>query len=127
MISINLQARFDAWLDEALVQPIPLGVIAFCFNLAEPWSIEVIGSARFDEGDSDWACEESFRPVIENLALPAAEVGATWEAVLEQAKIMILTYLNRPSTGSGILRRADAIAVGFVDGELHTVLRNENA
>ena len=120
MPTSTFQSQFDAWLDRALSQPIPSSVIAFSFNLAEPWCIEVIGSDRYSDGDPDWACEESFRPKVESLALPKSD-GATWERVLENAKSIVSAYLDRPSAGSTVLRRAEAVVVGFVDGELHRV------
>lgn len=117
----TFQSEFDAWLDDALSQPIPSSVVAFSFNLAEPWSIEVVGSDRYSDDDPDWAYEESFRPDKRPLTLPESEVGATWEAVLEAAKRMIGAYLDRPTAGSAVLRRAEAVAVGFVDGDIHRV------
>lgn len=117
----TFQSEFDTWLDSALSQPIPSSVVAFSFNLAEPWCIEVVGSNRYSDEDPDWACEESFRPGVKQLSLPESEVGETWEAVLEKAKRLVSTYLDRPSAGSSILRRAEAVAVGFVDGDIHRV------
>jgi hypothetical protein len=121
MSTSRLQSDFEAWLDAALRQPIAPSVVAFCFNLAEPWCIEIVGSDRFNADDSDWACEESFRPDVEPLVLPESEVGETWEVVLEAAKRLVVAYLDHPSAGSAILRRAEAVAVGFVDGELDRV------
>ena len=117
----RFQSEFDAWLDRALSEAIPSSVVAFSINVAEPWSVEVVGSDRYSEDDPDWACEESFRPDTQPLALPESEVGATWEAVLEAAKGMIGAYLDRPSAGSAVLRRTEAVAVGFVDGDIHRV------
>lgn len=115
------QSEFDTWLDRALSQPIPSSVVAFSFNLAEPWCIEVVGSDRYSDADPDWVCEESFRPDLEQLSLPESEVGETWELVLEAAKRLVVAYLDRPSSGSAVLRRAQAIVVGFVDGDIHRV------
>lgn len=121
MVTSTFQSEFDAWLDSSLSQPIASSVVAFSFNLAEPWCIEVVGSDRYSDDDSDWACEESFRPAVKRLALPESEVGSKWEAVLEAAKQMVAAYLDRPSAGSTLLRKAEAVAVGFVDGGLHRV------
>lgn len=117
----SFQSKFDAWLDGALSQPIPSSVVAFSFNLAEPWCIEVIGSDRYSDDDADWACEESFRPDGEPLSLPESEVGGDWELVLQAAKRLVSVYLDRPSAGGALLRRAEAVAVGFVDGDLDRV------
>src|SRR5580698_6263350 len=115
MPSDTFQSTFNAWLDKALAEPIPPGVIAFSFNLAEPWCIEVIGSESYEEEDSDWACEEAFRPELENLSLPESEVGSEWESVLEESKKIVARYLDRPSAGSDLLKKSTAVVVGFVD------------
>jgi shikimate kinase len=125
MATSTFQLQFDAWLDRALSQPIPPSIVAFSFNLAEPWCIEVIGSDRYSEDDPDWACEESFRPEVESLPLPALD-GTSWELVLEDAKRVVSSYLDRPSAGSTVLRRADAVTVGFVDSDLHKVWPRKN-
>ena len=117
MPSLKFQQTFQAWLDQALSEPIPESVLAFSFNLAEPWCIEVIGAEQYSEDDPDWACEEAFRPQIGILELPKAEVGNKWEAVLDVAVELVRAYLERPSTGSERLQRAIAIEVGFVDGD----------
>lgn len=121
MSASRFQSEFDVWLDDALSHPIAPSVVAFSFNLAEPWCIEIVGSDRYSDDDSDWACEESFRPDVEQLALSESEVGENWEVVLEAAKCLVAAYLDRPSAGSAILRRAQAVAVGFADGDLHKV------
>lgn len=121
MPSTPFQGAFNAWADRALAGPVPSEVAAFSFNLAEPWCVEVIGAARYSDDDPDWACDEVFRPESENLDLPESEVGADWEAVLESAKELVSRYLDRPSAGSVRLKKAAAVAVGFVDGELHKV------
>lgn len=117
----DIQGRFNAWLDIVLSQAIPPSVVAFNFNLAEPWSIEVIGSDRYSDSDSDWACEESFRPDVERFLLRGSAASETWKSVLNTAKPLISAYLDRPSGGSAILRGAEAVVVGFVDGDLHKI------
>jgi hypothetical protein len=116
MPSETLQSEFNTWLDNALSEPIPPHIIAFAFNLSEPWSIDLIGSDEYSFKDSDWVLEETFRPDVDPLDLPKSEVGTTWQAVLEEAKHMVADYLDRPSAGSTILKKAEAITVGFVDG-----------
>jgi hypothetical protein len=123
--SASFQNLFNGWLDEALAEPIPEGVIAYCFNLAEPWCIELVGSDRYSKDDPDWACEETFGAEASDLDLPAAEVGTRWEAVLEAAKLLVERYINRPSAGATRLRGSAAVAVGFVDGDLHRVWPRE--
>jgi len=95
--------------------------VMFSFNLTKPTTIEVIGSESYRDDDPDWASEEAFRPEIEDLPLPPPERSKDWDAVLECAKVLIYAYLDRPSVGSAILKRSQAVAVGFIDGDLHRV------
>jgi hypothetical protein len=101
--------------------------VAFSFNLAEAWWIEIIGAEKYSDDNSDWACDEAWRAKIKNLSLSATEVGDRWELVLEEAKRMILAYLDRPSPGAARLRKAEAVAAGFVDGDLCKVWPGNSA
>lgn len=119
MSNLAYESEFNDWLDKALSEPAPASVIAFNFNLYEPWSIEIIGSDTYREDDPDWASDgkESFRPDVEPLPLPASEYAARNE-VLENAANLVLAYLERPGEGGKRLRQARAVAIGFVDGDL---------
>ena len=120
MPSPAFQSEFDAWLDRALDEASGRDdVVAFSFNLGEPWSIEVVGCGSYDEDDEDWATDEIFRPETDPLELPEREAGDDWESVLKFANALVGSYLARPSTGSSTLKSASAVAVGFVDGEIH--------
>lgn len=116
------QSKFNAWLDESLAGADDEDVVAFNFNLAEPWSIEVVGCGSYDEDDEDWSTDEVFRPDTDPLELP--EAGDDWESVLEFAKSLILAYLSRPGSGSAALKGSTAVVVGFVDGDLHKLWPN---
>jgi hypothetical protein len=122
MTTVAIQTSFDTWLHGELSNPIPETVVAFNFNLAEPWSIEIIGCDSYSEDDSDWACDESFRSGNLPFLLPASVVGSSWESVLEAAKGMVAAYLAMRSAGSDRLRKAEAVGIGFIDGDLHRVL-----
>ena len=116
--SAEQQAAFDNWLDACLSEDFPTDVVAFAFNLSEPWMIELVGTSQFDPTDSDWACEEVFRPATKPLKLDAFGDDAQWEDVLAHSKLMLLTYLEANSSGSATLKRSQGIGLGFVDGDL---------
>ena len=54
--------KIEEWINNVLEQKIPSETVAFCFNLYEDeddtWSMELVGTERFDIDDSDWACDE---------------------------------------------------------------------
>ncbi len=89
---------------------------ALCFNLYEPYGIEMIGSSWFDEEDEEWACDEDFKPtqrVCPNFNVPDS---FTWEEVLEIV-ISILKELINEVPGLKLFK-VEHIAAGFVDRNL---------
>ncbi len=124
MVTEDQHRRFAAWADHACSRDIPSEARAFCFNLAETsdaFVVELIGSPIFDRMDRDWACEEVFRARDPEFELLYAEVGKQWEPVLQMAVTMVRRHLEDRSNAGGRLREAEAVAVGFVDGELEIV------
>jgi hypothetical protein len=125
MASGKLQTEFNRWLEAALKEATKSDARAFCFNLSEPWSIEVVGARKFDDADSDWGCDEVYRPKQKEFWLPPEEVGDDWETVFESAKGLIARYCASNFDGAALLLSSEAVAVGFVDGELHVIHRKE--
>ena len=124
----GLYSRFSAWLDEVLSQEIPAEVVAFCFNLYEGedgFYVQLIGAPAFDPEDSDWACDEAFSTGEEMFVLPHTQVGEDWERGLAAAVEMVKAYLA-DGEQAYVLRQAEGVAVGFVEGDL-TVIRAQGA
>lgn len=115
---------FKKWLNEILKTSLPDEGAAVAFNLYENpnslWSIQLIVSSFFDEDDEDWACDEIYT-TGENLYTWHQEAG--WEEILNISKNMISNYL-REGDYIDELTKYDAIAVGFVDGDLEILYRN---
>ena len=104
-------------------KPMPLGVVAFNFNLAEAFQrfqVDVIGATHYDPDDPDWAGEEAFASYPRFFDLPHAVVGSRWEEAQELVAQFVFDYI-RAAPDSSPLRRATAVTIGFVDGELKRV------
>ena len=121
MIAEKFQTSFAAWADSIMEEAPTDGVVAYTFNLAEPWSIELVGCGSFDEDDPDWACDEVYRPETDSFPLPEEQFGTTWEQVLANAREMVVSYLGGSSSGASRLRAATAVGIGFVDGDMDIV------
>jgi hypothetical protein len=121
MIAERFQTSFAAWADSIMDEAPKDGVAAYAFNLAEPWSIELVGCGSFDEDDPDWACDEVYRPEVDGFPLPEDQFGTTWEQVLATAREMVVSYLGGSSFGASRLRAAKAVGIGFVDGDMDIV------
>ena len=48
-----------------------------------------------------------------------------WEQLFDHARNSLVNYLKSPSAGSSILRDSQAVGLGFVDGDLEIVCKQE--
>lgn len=112
--------EIDNWLNEVLNSPEPPdSIIAYYFGLFEApkfYVLYLIGSPEFDDEDDDWTFEIGYEPTKKYHHLEGPEwKGLKWEAVLDKVK----THLkSSPMLASGRFADAEAIAVGFDDGDL---------
>ncbi len=89
---MNGNEAFAPWLDGVLARDIPAEVVAYCFT-----------------------------PRDSVLAIARADAGARWEDALQQVTNWVTQYLAAGSAGAATLKQAQAVAVGFVDGDLSIV------
>ena len=115
-----MYSEVQKWLDDALDQPIPDGTAGFVFNLYEDgddlWSLELVATSRFDENDPDWGCDELTDLGTRENPLSWIE-DAGWEAIQQEAADALSEYLSGGKYAD-VLKKADGVGVGFVDGEL---------
>ena len=124
--SEELGPRFEGWLDRALAQDIPPEVRAFCFNLyetGEAFGLELIGAPRYDPADEDWACDDVFNYREDRLEIPVGQFDGKWEDCLATFAELLRGYLHTGAHANK-LRSSDAVAIGFVDGNLEVVWCN---
>lgn len=112
--------KVENWLNSVLTQKVPAGVAAYIFNLYEDegsnWSIELVGTGRFDEEDEDWACDEvADFGTRENPLTWQKDVE--WSEALEEMITVLKQYLD---TGmyADVLKMGKGVGVGFVDGDI---------
>ncbi len=120
-------AEFEAWLVCALADDVPAAVVAFSFHLFEPSSndakfgVELIGAGEFDPTDSDWACEDVWEPFPRDLHIPLAFASSGWEACLRDVRQLVMNMLNSSTPTAAKLKASQAVAIGFVDGDLEVI------
>ena len=115
---------FISWAARVLPASAPTGVLAYNFNIAEAtagFELEVIGSSSFDRENSDWVCEEAWTSRPHKYVVAYAEAGRDWEPFLAWAATAVRKFIESELPGADTLRKAHAVAVGFVDGELVVV------
>jgi hypothetical protein len=119
---------FTHWLDTTLPSSLPDQVKGFSFNLTsiqkDRFAIELIGASRFEDMDPDWACDEVWQPSPRQIQITPGELGNNWTDVLESSKRLVIQYLNTAERGD-VLKAADGVAVGFVDGDLEVVWKRK--
>lgn len=112
---------FSNWLNQILEQDIPLGIIAFNFNLYEgsddTYDIQLIGSDEFNENDSDWACTDYFNSEEDICYIKRTEDIQQWEQGLNHITMLVERYLKEGEYAN-ILKSASAIGIGFVDEDI---------
>ena len=98
-------------------EQIPKRVIAWHFDLYEPYALQLAGSSSYDADDDDWACEDEdeFYPQSSRLQLEFLS-ELSWRQVL---KLLVQTLRElREQMPSAKIFKCKHIAVGFVDGDL---------
>ena len=98
-------------------EEIPKRVIAWHFDLYEPYALELTGSSSFDADDDDWACEDEdeFYPEYSRLQLEFLN-ELSWRQVL---KLLVQALRElREQMPSAKIFECKHVAVGFVDGDL---------
>ncbi len=122
---MSFEISFDDWLRDALVTPKPDEVKGYSFNLYEldpskeaQFGVELIGTGSFDLEDTDWACDEVWEPKQRLLVIPLQFSGKEWEGCLAKIRNLVVSQLESNSRAATVLKQANGIGIGFVDGDL---------
>lgn len=123
--------NFRDWLNDILQNNRFENVKAFNFNLYEDadendspfFSVQLIGAPFYNPENDDWACNELYSSE-ENLFI--IDNCEDWEDCLDIATKLIREYLYDEKC-SVVLKLAEVVAVGFVDGDLEVVSYNDQS
>ncbi len=101
----------------------PKSIVAYNIGLFETedgFSAYCTGAESYDEDDSEWACEESLTPKERYFPIPAGTFK-TWKQA--HAGIVKITrdFLASEVGKRTFFSKAQAVAVGFDDGDLERV------
>ena len=118
---------FSGWLDRHLSKGLPDGIIAVNFNLYEgsgqTYDVELVGCDSFDEDDEDWVCDEVFTTRDDLFCLERTDDISGWEQGLACVTDFVEKYLSEGGFAS-ILKKYEAVGIGFVDGDIEIVYRS---
>ncbi len=114
------------WLKKiAATEVPPADVVAFnvgLFKSDNGYMAYLTGAKTYDPEDDDWACEEDFTPADRYCAIPAKGADETWEQVRDRAIDELRNFLASSEGQASFLARAEAVTVGFDDGDLVRVV-----
>ena len=98
-------------------EQIPKRVIAWHFDLYEPYALQLAGSSSYDADDDDWVCEDEdeFYPQSSRLQLDFLS-ELSWRQVLKML-VQALRELREQMPDAKIFK-CEHVAAGFVDGDL---------
>ena len=117
--------KFEKWADKFLENGFPEEVVAANFNFYEDadnnWSIEIVGTASFDEDDEDWAGDE-VTDLGSRDELFSEELEKEWDEVLEVFLDYVRKYLEQ-GRYADTLKELTAVGAGFVDGDLEILYK----
>jgi hypothetical protein len=114
-------AQFEAWLEEVCTSEKPgSDIVAYNFGLFEGengYVTYLIGSTEYDEEDPDWACNGDFVPKRKYFEL-SGSADADWQEIQTIVEAFVKQFISAPDCQASFLSTAQAITVGFDDGDL---------
>ena len=130
MIQLPIYEEFAHWLDDILENnDMPEETKAFCFNLYEEsdedhiYGAQLIAAGEYDPEDKEgeWACDEVWSCEENIFTVGTSDEDDTgWAHAQELIKEMVEEYLKNGKYAD-ILSSAEAVAIGFVDGDLEII------
>lgn len=127
--NISIANRVSQWLDNILTQHISNDIVAFCFNLYDDgddkWSMELVGTDRFDIDDADWPCNELTDFSTRKKPL-VWHKETDWEKVLAEMVTVLRNYLESGKYAE-VLKSKVGVGIGFVDGDVKILYSNNTS
>ncbi len=127
---MEIYEEFARWLDALLENnDMPANTAAFNFNLYEEedeaYGIQLIAADEFSDDDDDWACSEVWSSEEDVFYIDHSdEENADAERGIEFIGGLIRDYLENGAM-STVLRKAEAVCCGFVDGALTVIYKKD--
>jgi hypothetical protein len=123
----DLLKAFVMWVDRVFAVHASTNVAAYNFNLYEhdtSFAVQLVGTARYDPADPDWACDETFSTGEDLFEIARAQVGSDWQQGQFAVKQMVHHYLQHGKFAER-MKSASAVCAGFVDGDIDTIFQGD--
>jgi hypothetical protein len=127
-VDLETVEQIPQWLDRVVPRRLPKDVAGFSFNLTGAsdygYDLELVGTPSYDPNDSDWACDDIWTADPCRFDLSGDNPATDWEVALARVIALVKSYIE-VGKGRAVLRAADAVGVGFTDGDLHVIWPHE--
>jgi hypothetical protein len=114
-------SAIGTWLEEvARDEKPPPGIVAYnigLFQSPEGYCAHLSGAARYSEDDPDWSRDDTYTPAHRYCVLGDLG-GRDSDEVRRSVVESVRSFLGSPAGGASFLARAQAVTVGFDDGDL---------
>lgn len=116
-----MTSAIGTWLEEvARDEHPPAGIVAYnigLFESPEGYCAYLSGATRYSEEDPEWARDDTYTPVHRYCML--GELGGRDSDEVRRAVVeSVRSFLGSPAGGASFFARAQAVTVGFDDGDL---------
>lgn len=127
MDQLQILQPFSDWVSDVLVE-IPDETNAFVFNIYEEddaYLVDITGTTAYDESDESWTEDINWDSGEELFIIPKEKFDGDWEDIHDAIVESLEALLDVDNELSDALCDSDAIAVGFIDGDLEIVWQAE--
>lgn len=118
---------FSDWVSDVLVE-IPDETNAFVFNIYEEddvYLVDITGTTAYDEKDEAWTEGINWDSGEELFIIPKEKFEGDWEEIHDTIAESLEALIEVNDELSETLCDSDAIAVGFIDGDLEIIWQAE--
>lgn len=114
---------FSDWVSDVLVE-IPEETVAFVFNIYEEddaYLVDITGTTVYDANSEAWTDEINWDSGEELFIIPKEKFEGDWEDIHDAIAEFLETLIDADNELSDALCDSDAVAVGFIDGDLEII------
>lgn len=118
---------FSDWVSDVLVE-IPEETNAYVFNIYEEddaYLVDITGTTDYDDANESWTESINWDSGEELFIIPKEKFEGDWEEIHDTIAESLEALIEMDNELSDALCDSDAIAVGFIDGDLEIIWQAE--
>lgn len=123
MDQLQILQPFSDWVSDVLID-IPDETLAFVFNIYEEddaYLVDITGTASFNSEDESWTENINWDSGEELFIIPKEKFEGDWEEIHDSIAEALETLIELDGELADTLCDSDAVAVGFIDGDLEII------